>query len=250
MSMERKARVLTRILKARPSASLDKLANLAADTENQGVVVDTLNEILKQGVPRDDPRAASIIDRALDHDITNPWTSPEASLYVGFGDDHRVRELAMSRLGQRDAPLASIVYGFRNDSEIRELVADHLRPLSAPLRGRLVESLAQLPIEDTAVTALLSKYDSEPDPVVKILAITTYARRSLESGANIEGMLDTFTEQARALGSDLSERRAAAFCGLAELGRLDHITDLSDRVTPDEPVKIQYSVLGDRTILR
>jgi hypothetical protein len=232
-----------------PKAAIDLLATLAVDCDNQGAVVDALNAIIERGVSPDDPRAKSIVDHALQHDVANFWTSAESSLYVGLPGDPRVKRLALSRLGDRDAPLPAITYGFRDDPQLREMIATGFRPLPAPLRGRLIEALAQAPSSDAAATTLLAGYDAEPDPVVKILAATAYARRLLATGADTAEAIDAFAEQARATGPDHMERRAAAFCALADLGALDRLADLRDHVTPDQPVQIQSSLLGDERVL-
>lgn len=231
-----------------PDAALDRLAAIAAVHNDQGTVIDTVSRLIELGVARDDQRVQAIVDRALAHDMSSPWTSAEAALYVGFADDARVRDLALKRIHARDAPLAAVAYGFRDDPAVRQLVTDTIRPLNPALRGRLVGALAETSSNDARATSLLGRHDTETDPVVRILATTAYVRRLAATDAVTEGLVDEFTEQARALGHDHHERRAAAFCALAELGRLDRLVGLTDRVTPDQPVQIQDSALGDRSV--
>lgn len=231
-----------------PDAAMDRLAQLAADGANHGAVISALNDILQRGGSRDDPRAQVIVEHALGQDMTSTWTSPEAALYVGFPDNPQVRQLAQSRLHDRNAPLGQMAYGFRDDADMRQLIAARFRPLGPPLRGRLVEALSETPSTDASVTAMLARYDIEPDPAVKLLTAAAYARRVKALGTVTDELVDTFTDQARAVGQDLSERRAAAFCALGELGRLDRLTDLREPIGDDRPAQIQHSHLGGQTL--
>lgn len=231
---------LTAII-ADPAAAMDRLVEIAPAASNPGVVVNALNRVIGNGGDRDDPRIQLIVERALGSDMTSPWTSPESALYEGFPDNPRVREHALSRLGDRGAPLGAIVYGFRDDPGMRKAIAARFVPLSAPLRGRLIEGLADVTASDDAVTALLARYDAEPEPTVKLLAATAYARRLKDAGAVTDEIVDMFTEQARAVGEDHYERRAAAFCALAELGRLDVLTDLREPLGDHKPVQVHHS---------
>ncbi len=231
-----------------PDAALDRLTQLAPGRANQGAVISALNDIVQRGGSRDDPRVRAMVDHALGHDMTGTWTSPEVALYVGFPDDPRVRQLAQSRLDDRNAPLGQMVYGFRDDPDMRQLIAARFRPLGPPLRGRFVEALSETPPTDASVTALLARYDTEPDPAVKLLTATAYARRVKALDMVTDELLDTFTDQARAVGQDLSERRAAAFCALGELGHLDRLADLREPIGDDRLAQIQHSFLGGQSL--
>jgi hypothetical protein len=209
---------------ADPDAALDALVTIAPAADDQNAVVFALSEILKRGGTRTDPRTTAILDRALAHDMTKSWASTEATLYKEFPDHPGVRELALTRINHRNAPLASIAYGFRTDRQIREILAARLKPLNAPLRGRLVEALADAPPVDTGVTLLLSRYDFEPDPTVKLLAAVAYAGRLVATHNITDKIVDDIAEQVHARGIDYAERSAAAFGALVSLGRLDKLT--------------------------
>jgi hypothetical protein len=231
-----------------PDAALDHLLQIASGIRNQGAVVAALNEIVERGASPDNPKVIGIVENALDHDMTSLWTSPESALYVGFPDHPRVRELALARLDDRDAPLGGIAHGFRNDIQMRREIAARFQPLSPPLRGRLVEALSDASPTDTTVTSMLSRYDTEPDPGVKLLTATAYARRLKASGMVTDDTIRLFTEQARAVGHELYERRAAAFCALADLGRLDCLTNLQEPIGEARPIQIQHSHLSDQVL--
>jgi hypothetical protein len=228
-------------------AALGRLAELATETNDQDAVAYALGEIVERGVLRDDPRTAAILDRALAQDMTNSWTSPEPALYTYFPEYAGVRELALARLDDRDTPFHKIAYGFRGDDQMRRHIAARFRGLSPPLRGRLVEGLADAPLAETGATALLGRYDTEPDPTVKLLTAIAFAQRLASTKSVTDGVIDTFTEQARSLGPDLDVRRAAAFAALARLGRLDKLTDLDERFRGG-PVQFRHSLLSDAAL--
>lgn len=229
------------------NTALEILASGAGTAKNQGAAVVALSEIVRRGADRSDPRATSILDRALRDAMTNSWVSPEAALYAYFPDHPGVRQLALARIDDRDVPMDSIAYGFRADHEIRQHVAERLKPLSAALRGRLVEGLADASPTDAGVTQLLSRYDNEPDPTVRLIAAIAYAGRLVATDAVTETAVDAFTEQVRATGSDLYERRSAGFGALAVSRRLDRLTDLRERAGTGL-IDIHHSSLGDTSL--
>ena len=231
-----------------PSTAMDHLAEIAPSSSNHGAVIDALTGIIHNGGNRDDPRVKAIVERALGSNMDSPLASPEAALYTGFPDYPRVRERALSRLADRDTPFAAIAYGFRDDPDIRRAIAGRFLPLSAPLRGRLIEGLAGVPASDDSVTRLLARYDAEPEPTVKLLAATAYARQLKDAGAVTDEIVDMFQEQARATGEGLDERRGAAFCALAELGRLDVLGKLREPFGDRKPVQIHHSYMGDSSL--
>jgi hypothetical protein len=105
------------------------------------------------------------------------------------------------------------------------------------LRGRIVEGLERLPVEDEAPTVLLSRWDAEQDGDVKLLGAAAYYRRCRDS-------FDVDEEVARLLtlvsvtGHDYEARRRAAFAGLVLLDHPDAIADLNEPLRPDHPVRI------------
>lgn len=230
-----------------PWSALQALSELATDEEDHGAILSALQQLIADGIPKEDPRVKEMVDRALEQDMTDWSTTPEGALYLWFADYPRVRDLAKRRLHDRGVPLSALVRGFPQDPEMRRLVSRRLRPVGAPLRGRLVEALAKAPRENRAATALLGRYDAEPEPTVKILAATAYARRLLAEGDVSDSAVDCLVEQAHAVGFDYMERRAAAFCALAELGQLGRLSAETEPIT-GEPVQIQHSGLDDSSV--
>lgn len=228
-----------------PTQALDTLTELAQDASDQGAVIEALGD-LKQRLDAPDPRVAELFSQALAKGHRTWLSDPEAAAFVHFPTDPQVRLRALERLDQPEAPLWAIGFGFRDDSEIRHFLAAR-RPLSAPLRARLVEELSDFPANDDAVTGLLSHYRTEADPTVRLFEAAGYARRLRVSDNIPEQIVEQFTQQARTPGVDDNGLSAAAFCALAELGRLDQLKDLK---RPDgQPVAIQAPIANTQIFL-
>ncbi|TQM85493.1 restriction endonuclease [Saccharothrix saharensis] len=227
-----------------PANALARLEALAATTGQTSAVVRALDGILRRGGDRTDPRVEALLRHALGDEKTFLGDSVEDALFEGFMHHPVVRERGMDRLTAHDSPVASIAYGARDDPDLRGIVAAHFGSLSPPLRARLIEALASAPLSDLSATRLLGGYDAEPDGTVKMLAATAFTRRLMETQSPAGEILDNFTAQARALGPDMHERRGAAFCALAELGRLDILTNLRESGS-GEPVQIHHGYGSD-----
>lgn len=234
---------------ADPDTAMRLLDALASVTEHHDAVLECLNALLQNAVERDDPRVAPIVERALAAGLARPGSRTEELLYSRFSDRPAVRERALARLADHDAPLAAIAYGFRDDATVRTALAGRMHALGAPLRARLVEALAARPASDTEATDLLLRSIGDPDQTVAILASAAFARRHKHAGTVTDDVVSLFTAHARARGLDNDRRRAAAFCALAELGRLDVLTDLTETSRPGERVVIRHSYVGDRSLL-
>ncbi|MFI5649270.1 NACHT domain-containing protein [Kitasatospora sp. NPDC051705] len=223
---------------ADPVKALDLLAAVAPKASNQAAVIEALGP-LNQQLNAPDSRVADLLAQALTQGQRTWLSDPEASAFVHFPTDQQVRQRALDRLDQPEAPLWAIGYGFRDDAEMRQLLAAR-RPLNAPLRARLVEELGELPAGDDTVTTILALYRTETDSTVRLLAAAAYARRLHEAGAIPEQAIEEFTQEILATGMDHEGRRAAGFCALAELGQLHQLTNLKD--ANGKPVVIQHPI--------
>jgi hypothetical protein len=226
-----------------PSAALDLLERLAPSFLGDGFVPSALEGIVNVGADPGDPRVQRIVEAACGERPHPRWRSHEPVLYRAFASHQPVRELAESRLDGREFPWWAFAAGFGHDATLREVVCDRFRPLSAPLRGRLVEALTGTPAATDTVTALLARYDNEPDPIVKILSATGYARLRRQSGRSVNDLVQALTAQVTEGGPDHQERETAALCALADLGRLDVLTDLISPFSR-EPVAIEAPFVG------
>jgi NACHT domain/Ribbon-helix-helix protein, copG family/Restriction endonuclease len=170
-------------------------------------------------------------------------TSAEYALFANFASVTSVRDLALSRLSERDVHLSALVYGFHDDLNMRAAIAPHLFPLPSPLRARLVQVLADVPLSDVEVTSRLDRFDADADDTVKILgavAAATRARRTEHAGE----LADRLTAMAGSVGLDHDERRCAAFAGLVTLGMLDRLVGLHEPFRPNDLLTIPSPLAG------
>lgn len=230
---------------ADPTEALDLLAMLAPTASDQAAVIEALG-VLSQRLHDPDSRVESLLSQALAKAERTWLSDPEASAIFHFPADPGVRRAAQARLTQPEAPLRSLGYGYREDTEMRHLLAGR-KPLSAPLRAHLVEALAEFPVADDAVTNLLMHYRTELDPTVRLIEAAAYARR-LKHAADIPAnAIEEFTRQARATGPRHEGHRAAAFCALTEIGRLDLLAELKE--ANGGPVRIQTPIANSQIFL-
>jgi hypothetical protein len=184
-----------------------------------------------------------IVDREAAENPDRRRTSAEFALFAHFSHVQSVRDLALRRLGEGDVPLQALVFGFRDDVEIRTALVPRLFPLPAMLRARLTQVLTDVPLSDGDVTRLLDGFDADADDTVKLLGAVGIATRARRSRVGIDELIERFVAMVKALGHDHDERRRAGFAGLATLGVVDRIVDLREQLRPDDPVRIQTSLI-------
>ena len=78
--------------------------------------------------------------------------------------------------------------------------------------------------------SLLKLYDYEQDEEVKTQASISYHKRLKASGQDIRPAVEILSKSIVCYGFDHEERRQAAFCGLAILGRLDVMINAKERI--------------------
>jgi hypothetical protein len=187
-----------------------------------------------------------IVDREVAENSDRRRPSAEFALFAHFGHVHRVRTLALRRLGERDVPLQTLVYGFRDDDEIRKALVPRLFPLPAMLRARITQALTDVPLSDSDVTTLLDGFDADADDTVKLLGAVGIATRARRSLVGVNELIDRFIGMVRSVGHDHDERRRAGFAGLATLGAVDRLVDLREELRPDEPLRLQAPLIAGR----
>jgi hypothetical protein len=218
-----------------PAKALDILTALAPKTSDQGPVIEALGKVNRR-LDAPDERVADLLTQAL-RQGTRTWLSdPEESAFVHFATQAGIRQRALDRLSEPEAPVAAITYGFRNDNVMRHLMAAR-QPLSAPLRARLVEALSELPTaDDQEIADLLALHRTETDPTVRIFAAAAYARRVRLGGTVPEHIIDEFVQELNTAGPGHDARRVAGFLALVELGELARLAELQER--DGQPVAI------------
>ncbi|WP_344493066.1 NACHT domain-containing protein [Streptomyces enissocaesilis] len=230
--------------------ALARLAGLVPGTKHQDAVVQSLDALLTAGIDYGDAHVDHLMQWLLDGNSDGPGSPSEELLYSSALCRHpAVHDQALARLAAHDAPLGAMAYGLRKDPHVRTALAGRMRALSAPLRVRLVEALAARPIAEAEATTLLHRPVRDPDQTVQIVAAAALARRHKSAGTVDDAVVSLFTELLQTPHYGHEGASAAGFCALAELGRLDILTDMTEPHAPGEPLTIRRSYLGDSSLL-
>jgi hypothetical protein len=158
-------------------------------------------------------------------------------LLAHFSGNARVREYAVETLKERAPPLAVLALAYRDDPEIRALVLSFANPLPVELRGDIADIASLEAPSRPSLNAVLSDYDIEVDGELKIATSISYHRNIVrKASGESEERLAKLRQDLRAVGSDLRERRAAAFAGMLILGRLNEVVSMLEH--GDKPLNI------------
>jgi hypothetical protein len=152
--------------------------------------------------------------------------------------DPRAREIAGQELARRDGCHNSVVRAFGDDPEIRREIIRYANPLPSGLRARIARGLRPGAGSDEFLVTTLSRYDHEPDGMVKTEASIAFHRAIRALDRDTAGALDALREAIVATGPDHEVRRQAAFAGLVELERVGEFESARDwrGVRPDLPL--------------
>ena len=141
-------------------------------------------------------------------------------LFSLFPSDDRIRAFAEEDLSTHHANYLTIAWTLGNFDEIRRKIMEIACPLPANFRMIIAEQM-EVAGDDEFSLSLLGHYDQETDEEVKTQASIAYHKRLKSSGSNITNALDLLSKNIKCNGPGLESDRAAAFCGLAFLNRLD-----------------------------
>jgi hypothetical protein len=182
-----------------------------------------LDGLLELGVSKDDTDVVDISLSILESDAIHSLHLDgfKADLIKNYSFDPRIKILALKTLEERDEPYWAVAEAFGNDPEIREKVLKITTPLPASLRQIIATYLSDSEVDENFALSILSLYDHEKDDEVKVQASIGYYNRLKDSGVDTTDAIATLSEVIVCGGPDHDERRMAAFCGLAILGRLD-----------------------------
>ena len=145
------------------------------------------------------------------------------TLYLHFLDNARVRQIAMESLNgsNRDHTFVSVAQACGSDIELRSLLLRLVTPLPTRLRQVIASHMAHADVDDELAVTLLTDYDLETDPEVKVSSAIGYYSRLELTEKNRERAAEDLTKRIACVGPDYMERRLAAFCGLVLIDRLD-----------------------------
>lgn len=168
-------------------------------------------------------RAGEVVEAAR-HFLDRGWiwdAGIASSLLKYYRQVPFVRDLARRQLNEVGGNLAAVAEYFADDTELRTCLVELATPLPASLRSIVVGFLGEHCADLSFAMEVLSKYDMDEDPEVKVQAAIQYFNNLAQTGANVEDHLARLSSTIVCYGPDHDERRQAAFCGLQLLGRLD-----------------------------
>jgi len=189
-----------------------------------------------QGCTADDKEVIDVLISGLGEGA--PLFDPGAQLLAYFPGNARVRQYAIDALNSREPPLATCARSYKDDEEIRNLILNFVNPLPPILRGDVADIAAGDPTGRPCFDTLLEDYDVEVDGELKIAASIYYHRDLVSDGARQRSdHVEKLTRDLQAVGSDMHERRAAAFAGMLILGHVRDVVPMTDY--GDKPLHVE-----------
>lgn len=194
----------------RPDFVLAGLKKLNIDHNDNEIIDFVLNSILNREDLKDYVRDSTMFE-----------------LFSLFPSDNRIKELAKRELSTHHPNYLTIAWTLGNDEEIRRKITEIVCPLPASFRMIIAERMEDAGDDEFALS-LLGLYDQEIDEEVKTQASIAYHKRLKFSGSNISDALDILSKSINCSGPGLESDRAAAFCGLVYLNRLDIVANCKE----------------------
>jgi hypothetical protein len=178
------------------------------------------------GTPPDD---AEVMEAILRHDLSKRGVfDATGSLISGFGAHPAVREIALMRLKELDAPWEVLIQTYAGDEEIRTILSRYLSSLPTSLRSVLVSSLGRRAADDNALADRLLQYRVESNSAVRTAsAIAYYEAIAADENARSAAIVQ-LKKDAVAIGPWLDMIRQAALAGFIALDELSVFADLPD----------------------
>jgi hypothetical protein len=157
-----------------------------------------------------------------------------------------VRDFAKNSLKTHHPLVGAVAHGYPDDAEMRSLVLKFTIPLPTVMRTDVIEHLSKISGDPFSLD-LLGSYDLEDDDETKTLASIAFHTRMVTEHQCLDQTVGHLSENIRALGPDLEERRRAAFAGLLILKRLDLING-NEPVGTDRPLSISLGKYANPNI--
>jgi energy-coupling factor transporter ATP-binding protein EcfA2 len=199
------------------------------------------------GIPTDD---AEVMAAILKHEFSARGVfDATASLISGFGAHPVIREIALKRLRELDAPWEVLVQVYAGDEEIRAILSRYLSSLPASLRGVLVSLLGRRAADDSALADRLLQYRLDSNSAVRTAsAIAYYEAVAAEPIRRSAAIVQLKTDVA-AIGPQMDMIRQAALAGFIALDKVSVFRDLPDW-QPERKLSVDVFVLdNNRQIL-
>ncbi len=148
------------------------------------------------------------------------------NLFGGFAKDPRVREMALRRLGEVDAPWDTLARVYADDLEIRGKIAEFLMSVPASLRTVVVSALARRAADVDTNRERLKRYRCESHAGVRSAAAIAYYETVSTDIATYQEALATATAEVNATGPYMDMISQAGLAGFIALDRLKDFVGL------------------------
>jgi hypothetical protein len=147
-------------------------------------------------------------------------------LFAGFAQDPRVRDMALRRLGDVDAPWGTLTLAYANDPEIRSRITRYLSNAPAWLRSIVVLSLARGAGDDETKLASLAQYRFESDAGVRTAGAIAYYETISRDAVSRQEALATARTEVTATGPYMDTISQAGLAGYIALDELKDFVKL------------------------
>jgi hypothetical protein len=160
-------------------------------------------------------------------------------LLISLGVHHPLLlELVKEAADRRGEMLGPVIQGYGNHPDFRSGLITAAVPGSGLVRRAVVEELARCSLNMPGSDIVLARWRDEEDAITRAAAVSAYAKRQ---GASDSVLLSELLEEATCYGPDHQERRAAAFCGLLLLEKLELLNDKRESIGEPTPVRISVA---------
>lgn len=177
----------------------------------------------------DEEVLSAVLKRDFSREFSGHMRGMEVAAVIhAFPADGRVRELALGEIDRRYGELGVVGRTFGFDEHFRHRLRQISKPLPSSLRMLLAERLSGRASEDAAVLEMLSRYDSDTDPEVKVQASIGYYSAAGTEPERTQGYIERLSGDVGVGWMDMDERRQAALAGLLVLDRLDIVSKATE----------------------
>ena len=148
------------------------------------------------------------------------------ALISNFGDEPRVRAIALSRAQQLEAPWEAIARAYENDKELRNLVMSRLGALSTRLRSAIVDKARRRCDDRIEFRDLLQQYGAEEQRDCRNAAALGHYEFITRNNNDLAPAEERLKEEIIAIGPYMDDVRQSAFLGMAAIGKLPTVAGI------------------------
>lgn len=160
-----------------------------------------------------------------------------------FSEDSRVKELAMQEISKRNGLFESTVEYYSSEPKIQNSLLKIGFPLPDQLRLLIANLLGEGIDQDEFNVSLLSLYDYDVNPLVKTQSSISFHKHIKLNENKVTNAVEILSKTIVCYGMDYTERRQAAFCGLATLNKLEVFLNAEEKI---ESIKTSHVPLTNR----